>query len=133
MHTSKFRGGGVLALLWAGIMEYVVRGGYRHLVGCASVPLADGGAHAARVYGILASHRAAPAEHRVTPRKPWPMPAAQERGDGALPALLKGYRKLGAYVCGAPAWDTDFNTADLFLMLPTRNIDARYARRWTRG
>lgn len=129
-----FRCGAVLALLWSGIIAYVLQGQYRYLVGCASVPLTDGGAHAAHVYAMLASQRAAPAEHRVVPRSPCPLPPSAQRDTGtALPALLKGYRKLGAYVCGEPAWDADFNTADMFLMLPMADIAERYVRRWTRA
>ena len=40
----------------------------------------------------------------------------------------KGYIRVGAYVCGAPAWDPDFNTADLFMLLPMARMDMRYAR-----
>ncbi|MGE5525996.1 MAG: GNAT family N-acetyltransferase [Rhodospirillaceae bacterium] len=130
----RFRGGAVLALLWAGILEYVLAGGFRYLAGCASLSLADGGTQAARIYAALAGERVAPPQYRVVPRVAWNMP---RRADGeqhaSLPALLKGYRRLGAYVCGAPAWDPDFNTADLFLMLPMAEVDIRYMRRWTRA
>ncbi|CAH1072426.1 hypothetical protein NTG1052_180013 [Candidatus Nitrotoga sp. 1052] len=34
------------------------------------------------------------------------------------PPLLKSYLCQGAYICGAPAWNSHFNTADLFAMLP---------------
>jgi putative hemolysin len=42
--------------------------------------------------------------------------------------LLKGYLRAGAQVCGEPAWDPDFNTADLLLLLTMSRISARYAR-----
>ena len=29
------------------------------------------------------------------------------------PALIKGYLRCGAKLLGAPAWDSDFNSADL--------------------
>jgi len=31
-------------------------------------------------------------------------------------------------VCGEPAWDPDFNTADFFVLLPLANVAPRYAR-----
>jgi putative hemolysin len=31
-------------------------------------------------------------------------------------AYLRDYLRLGAYLSGEPAWDEDFNTADLFIM-----------------
>jgi len=45
-----------------------------------------------------------------------------------LPPLLKGYLRLGAQVCGEPAWDPDFNTADLPILLPLRNLNPVYSR-----
>jgi putative hemolysin len=45
-----------------------------------------------------------------------------------IPPLLKGYVRLGAWVGGDPAWDPDFNTADLFVLLPVSRISGTYAR-----
>jgi putative hemolysin len=50
-----------------------------------------------------------------------------------LPPLIKGYLKVGAYVCSAPAWDPDFNTADLLMMLPTARMSTRYASHFLRA
>jgi putative hemolysin len=33
-------------------------------------------------------------------------------------------------VCGEPAWDPDFNTADLLVLLPMARVSARYARHY---
>jgi len=41
--------------------------------------------------------------------------------------LLKGYLRAGAYVCGEPAWDRDFGTADLLVLLPLDRVTDRYA------
>jgi putative hemolysin len=49
-----------------------------------------------------------------------------------LPPLIKAYLRVGAWVCGEPAWDPDFNTADLLMMLPLSQIDQRYARHFMR-
>ena len=40
----------------------------------------------------------------------------------------KGYLRAGAWICGEPAWDPDFNTADLPILLPVSRLDARYAK-----
>jgi putative hemolysin len=45
-----------------------------------------------------------------------------------LPPLLKGYLQAGAYICGDPAWDPDFNTADFLVLLPMSKVNRRYAR-----
>jgi putative hemolysin len=44
------------------------------------------------------------------------------------PPLIKGYLKLGAKICSAPAWDPDFNTADVLTMLRLSDINPRYAK-----
>jgi hypothetical protein len=44
------------------------------------------------------------------------------------PALIKGYLRLGAKVLGAPAWDPDFNTADLPMLMRIADLPARYRK-----
>ncbi|GAA5766005.1 hypothetical protein [Streptosporangium roseum] len=45
-----------------------------------------------------------------------------------MPALLRGYIRLGAWVCGPPAHDPGFGTADFFVLLSMANMDPRYLR-----
>lgn len=47
-----------------------------------------------------------------------------------LPPLIKGYLRVGAHVCGEPAWDPDFNTADLLMLLPLAQLNPRHARHY---
>jgi putative hemolysin len=70
----------------------------------------------------------APLEYRVQPRCPLPLDRLAPAPAARLPALLKGYLHAGAYVCGDPAWDPDFNTADLLLLLPMASANGRHAR-----
>jgi putative hemolysin len=44
------------------------------------------------------------------------------------PALIKGYLRLGAKVMGAPAWDPDFNSADLPILLRIPDLPVRYRK-----
>jgi len=48
------------------------------------------------------------------------------------PALIQGYLRTGAKVLGAPAWDSDFNTADLPIMMRMQDLPSRYMRLFTR-
>jgi putative hemolysin len=48
--------------------------------------------------------------------------------DAEPPPLIKGYLRCGARVLGAPAWDPDFNTADLPLLTRTADLPSRYRR-----
>ena len=50
-----------------------------------------------------------------------------------LPPLLKGYLRLGAGVCGAPAWDPAFRTADLLIRLDVARANPRYVDRLLRA
>ncbi|MCG5215225.1 GNAT family N-acyltransferase [Streptosporangium sp. KLBMP 9127] len=123
------RGGTVLGLMWAGIARYMVTGGHTHLAGCYAVPLRDGGARAAAVHDRLAGHLA-PREHRVVPHRPWHDGGVGRPKRFAMPSLLRGYLRLGAWVCGAPAHDPDFGSADFFVLLPLANVDVRYLRKF---
>jgi len=48
--------------------------------------------------------------------------------DVEAPALIKGYLRCGAKVLGAPAWDPDFNTADLPMLMRIAELPSRYRR-----
>ena len=123
-----YRRGGVITLLWAGLAQYMLTGGYAHLMGCASISLADGGSQATETYLSLRETCLSPGYWRVTPRRPYPIGHGRVVGKPILPPLIKGYLRLGAYVCGEPAFDEAFNTADLLMLLPISRMNPRYAR-----
>src|SRR5262245_378330 len=110
----EHRDGAVISLMWAGIARYMHLTGRRWLGGCASVGLSDGGAAAAGVWDQVRRKHLAPAEYRVTPHNPWRVPAGLPAPAArvAMPPLLRGYLRLGAWVCGEPAYDPDFACAD---------------------
>lgn len=122
------RGGAVVAMLWAGLAEFLAGDDHDTLIGCASISLADGGRQAAGVYASALRDHFAPPDHRVFPRNPWPLAAVDPSAQAAPPPLIKGYLRSGAVVCGAPAYDPDFQTADLFMMLPLERLETRHAR-----
>ena len=125
---ADFRDGATITQLWGGLAGYMRQHNYEYLIGCASISMKDGGHYAASVYHRLHKQYAAPAEYRVFPRCPLPLEALDGTLDVSIPPLIKGYLRLGAYVCGEPAWDPDFNTADLFILLPLSRLNAKYAR-----
>ena len=45
-----------------------------------------------------------------------------------LPPLLRGYLRLGSWVCGEPAYDPDFRTADFYVLFSMDRMDPRYRR-----
>lgn len=126
------RSGAVVNLIWAGIGRYLLLTGYRWLVGCASVPLrtpeAPEGAFARGVWDIVQRKHLAPAQFRVVPCRPWHADEAIVPERASLPPLLRGYLRLGAWVCGPPAYDPDFGVADFLVLLSLDRLDPRYLR-----
>lgn len=122
------RTGAVVSLVWAGIARYLLLSGHRWLAGCASVSLADGGGLLHGVWNAVRDKHIAPPEYRVRPHLPWPVDTAPAPPRTVLPPLLKGYLRLGAWVCGPPAHDPAFGCADLFVLLGMDHVDQRYLR-----
>ncbi|MEI7611552.1 MAG: GNAT family N-acyltransferase [Betaproteobacteria bacterium] len=121
------RTGATITLLWSGLAKYMLQNGYDYLIGCASISMADGGHAAASIYSRLGEHLS-PIEYRVFPRCPLPLAALHNNLAADVPPLIKGYLRAGAYLCGEPAWDPDFNTADLPIMMPMSRMSERYSK-----
>jgi putative hemolysin len=122
------RDGAVISLIWAGIARYMMDGGHEWLGGCCSVPLTDGGALAAGTWDRVQARHLAPEEYRVRPLLPWSHEDVPRSGRTELPPLLRGYLRLGAWVCSPPALDVDFDVADLYVLLSMRRVNPRYLR-----
>jgi putative hemolysin len=132
------RNGGVVLLMWAGILAYLDRCGYDYVTGCVSVPIdADGDAPGSELRGVrdfVLNRHAAPRQYRVRPYRPVrvngralddiPPPPRP-----AVPPLMRGYLRLGAQVCGEPAHDPDFGVGDFCVLLGKQNADTRYLKR----
>ncbi|MEV4463108.1 GNAT family N-acyltransferase [Micromonospora echinofusca] len=135
------RSGAVINLMWAGIVRYLHLRGSRWLGGCASVPVADGGGTVARVWDEVSARHLAPPRLRVRPRRPWfaePGAAGGPAADGgpaarAVPPLLRGYLRLGAWVGGEPAYDPDFGVADFYVLFSLDRMNPRYLRHFLGG
>ncbi|MEN5149898.1 GNAT family N-acetyltransferase [Pseudomonas orientalis] len=125
-----YRAGSVTRLLWSGVGMYTQRERCDYVMGCASVSLADGGHHASAIYRAFTPEQFSPSEYRVTPHAPFALHDVKGEKPAPLPPILKGLLRSGAWVCGAPAWDADFNTADFFMWLPLSDFDQRYARHY---
>lgn len=125
---QDYRTGSVIMALWSGLGRYMVQGGYESMLGCASVSMADGGHFAASLHQQFSEKHQAPIEYRAFPRLALPVENLNQTLSVEPPPLVKGYLRLGAKICGAPAWDPDFNTADFLTLLRLSEIHPRYAR-----
>ena len=126
----NWRTGGVILMLWSQLLQFMQRNRLDLMMGCASVPMRDGGHLAASLWEQLRHTHLAPEHRQVRPRLP--LPLEQLQGDLAVepPALIKGYLACGARVLGPPAWDPDFGCADLPMMLDLADLPASYRRRF---
>jgi putative hemolysin len=134
------RNGGVVLLMWAGILAYLDRYGYDYVTGCVSVPIgdeADGETPGSQLRGVrdfILSRHAAPPQYRVRPHRPV-LIDGKTIDDVAppprpsVPALMRGYLRLGAQVCGEPAHDPDFGVGDFCVLLDKQLADTRYLKR----
>ncbi|MEV3900784.1 GNAT family N-acyltransferase [Mycobacterium sp. NPDC050551] len=132
------RNGGVVLLMWAGILAYLDRCGYDYVTGCVSVPThTDGGAPGSQVRGVrdfVRRRHAAPEQFTVHPYRPVVLDGRGlddiEPPDRlAVPGLMRGYLRLGARICGDPAHDPDFGVGDFPALLDKRQADTRYLKR----
>ncbi len=127
--AAEHRNGAVIATLWQGLAELIIREGYDYLFGCASISLEDGGLAAHSILASLRGRHFSDAHQRVRPH--YTLPAADLKPAAAtprMPPLLKAYVSLGAKACGEPYWDRDFNCADVFMLLNVSDLNPRYAR-----
>ncbi len=130
------RHGGVIMALWTALGGFMVRNELDTMIGCASIPMQYEGAHgmvggghaAASIWRQVREKHLAPIEYHVRPRLPLPVDQLDDSLEVEPPALIKGYLRLGAKVLGAPAWDPDFNAADLPMMMRLADLPPRYRK-----
>ncbi|MDX8378840.1 MAG: GNAT family N-acyltransferase [Gallionella sp.] len=129
---ANYRDGATITQLWSGLADYIIKNQHEYLIGCASVSMSDGGHYAASVFNKIFRLHAAPDEFRVTPHHRLPLESFNQNMDVIIPPLIKGYLRMGAYIAGEPAWDPEFNCADLFILLPVSRMNARYSKHFMR-
>ena len=126
------RHGGVIMALWGALGAFMVRNQLDTMIGCASIPMLHNGVvsgdMAASIWRQVQATHLAPIEYHVRPRLPLPIEQLDASLDVDPPALIKGYLRLGAKVLGPPAWDPDFNSADLPMMMRIADLPSRYRK-----
>ncbi len=129
---ADYRNGAVIMALWGALAQFMHRNRLCTMIGCASIPMLHhgriSGDAAASVWGkVSEKYLADPAWH-VQAHTPLPLAQFNSSLGVEPPALIKGYLRLGARVLGAPAWDPDFNTADLPMLLRVDDMPVRYKK-----
>lgn len=135
--AAAYRNNQTISLLWRGIATYLQVHGIGHMFGCASLHGADPSVHAAEL-AYLYHHHLAPPELRArtlpqhhVPMDTLPISAIDVRAaQRALPPLVKGYLRVGAMVGDGAFVDHQFNTTDVFVVMPVEKIASRYGERY---
>jgi putative hemolysin len=130
---KPYRNKRTLELLWQGVWSYVREHGIDVMVGCASFEGTDPSAHAMAL-SSLHHHALAPEgwrvrahEHLRVDMNMLPPEAINMRAAlKALPPLIKGYLRVGAYIGDAAVIDHQFGTTDVLIILPVEAIKTRY-------
>ena len=137
---ALFRNKRTVELLWHGIWAYVTQNRLDVMIGCASL---DGTEpkqlalplsflhHYARAPEVWRA-RALPARYvemnRISKDAIDPKEALR-----ALPPLIKGYLRLGAYIGDGAVIDHEFGTTDVLIVLPVSAIKKRYIEHFDLG
>lgn len=134
---ADHRNGGVMLLMWAGILAYLDRCGYDYVTGCVSVPVHGApdeapGSQIRAVRDFVRRRHAS--EYTVRPYRPVLLDGIgldeiEPPARVSVPPLMRGYLRLGAEVCGDPAHDPDFGVGDFPALLDKRKADVRYLQR----
>ena len=128
----RYRHGGVIMALWGALAEFMTRNQLDAMIGCASIPMMHNGVVsgdvAASIWRQVQATHMASIEFHVRPRLPLPIEHLNSSLEVEPPALIKGYLRLGAKVLGAPAWDPDFNSADLPMLMRIADLPPRYRK-----
>lgn len=136
---APYRTRAVLQKLWEGIAHYVAKYDIALMFGCASLHGTDPGVLKTKLAYLYHYHLAPPAlRTRALPHRYVEMNTMDKNDFSAkeqfmaLPPLIKGYMRLGAYVGNGAVVDYQFNTTDVCIIMPTHMVTARYNKHYSR-
>lgn len=130
---KPYRNKKTIELLWHGLWSYILRHKIDVMLGCASIEGTNPDAMADQL-GFLHHNSLAPEEWRVRAvenrfvdmnRRP-AADINQKEALRALPPLIKGYLRLGAFVGDGAVIDHQFGTTDVLIVMPVSELNTRY-------
>ncbi len=155
--AAEFRSGAVVSMLWGALanlrfhrderlklLNYARRQHppvpkFNYLFGCVSLEETDATA-ALALYEYFIQNNQISDRVSAAPRSGFELPPVadaeiqqhlhdhEKQISRSLPPLFKGYLRLGAKICGPPAYDRAFGTIDFLILQDMREIPERYAR-----
>lgn len=123
----------VINLLWNGIAKYIKDFQIRYLFGHARL-LSKDPKDVSHVFQYITERFYSGPEFRVYPKPASKFQGLQKNVEignpreiiRMLPALIKGYIRVGVKVCGLPAVNTDLGSVVIFILLDVENISRAY-------
>ena len=130
---SSYRSKRTVELLWHGLWTFIRENKFDVIIGCASFEGIDPREHAMAL-SFLHHQSLAPPEWRARAHADLYQPmdlVAKDKLDlkaalRAMPPLIKGYLRLGAYVGDGAVIDRQFGTTDVLIVMPIAKINPRY-------
>ena len=128
----------VLELLWQEIWNHTRLNHIDVLFGCASLEGVQYHDNELALRYLIQNHQA-PKEWLTKPLPTSPLlkvsdqplsKSQQRQALAQLPALIKSYLKVGAFVSPYAVVDFQFNVTDVLVMLPVQNISNKYRQRF---
>jgi putative hemolysin len=137
--AKKYRSLAVINLLWNGISKYLEMHSISNLFGCASFHT-NNVKEIAAAFAYLQLYHSAPEEYHVKPldscamKIPFQLLTSHdiESAYKKFPSLVKGYLRLGAMICGEPAYDKEFGTTDILIVINAQRISDKYKNHYYR-
>lgn len=125
-------------LLWRGIASYLQQHHIGYMFGCGSFPGTDPTRHAVALSYLYHEHLVPDDLYvRALPQRFEEMHQLPKDGFDnrealrVLPPLIKGYLRLGCFIGDGAVIDAQFNTTDVFILLPVERITKRYSERYS--
>lgn len=134
---KEYRNKSTIELLWQGVWKYINDNNIDVMIGCASFQGTDPN-DLALPLSFLYHNSLAPDEWLVNaqPDKFVNMNIIKKENINtkqalkALPPLIKGYLRLGAYIGNGAVIDHQFGTTDVFIIMPKKLIEDRFVTRF---
>ncbi|GLQ06105.1 GNAT family N-acetyltransferase [Sneathiella chinensis] len=131
----EYRGKAIMQLLWRGIADYIADYDISLMFGCASFPGTDLTQMAAALTYLHQNHEApgrwrpqAQPDRFVSMNVLADTQIDMRSAMREMPALIKGYLRVGGVIGEGAVIDYEFNTTDVCLLVETSNITDRYQK-----
>ena len=135
-----YRTNWVIQLLWRGLAGYIQAHEVKYMFGCASLPGTDSEALKLPLSYLHHEHLAPPdlLAHALPERCVDMNLMARDEIDKAaarksLPPLIKAYLRLGAFIGDGAVVDRQFDTTDVFIVLPLDRVANKYREHFERS